>query len=157
MDTNQKIVAAAWGALKGDVGVPLEPGWCLSAVRMIVEEALGLEPWGFYERFLVGSPKALPEHESWWARDCERILREKGLAVPIKDRKPGDLLFNYEAAYSRQYQANIGHVGILLEHDMVIENINPRWRPASGIFPSSLALTPFKRWPATLAVRLPEV
>ena len=42
MTPNEWIVAAAWRAVFNQLsGLPAQPGWCLQAVRVIVEEALG--------------------------------------------------------------------------------------------------------------------
>ena len=42
MSPNERIVAAAWRAVLNQLnGLPTRPGWCLQAVRVIVEAALG--------------------------------------------------------------------------------------------------------------------
>ena len=121
---NQKIVDAAWESLKAQ-DLPTEYGWCMMTTRMIVERALSLGDYGFYDAYLEGHAKAEPVvPRSWWARDAHKILRDvHGFGVPASERKAGDLVFNYAVAASKQFPGhNIGHVGILLDRDTVLEN-----------------------------------
>ena len=154
MDTNERITRAAWAALKGDYPTETRPFFCLKFVRQVVEHALEQPSGDFYQRFLVRASSRKPEGTNPlldpWAVDLEASVKHLGLAVPLEERRPGDLLFNYEAA--KPY----GHVAILLEHDLVAENIAPKYRPKSGIFPGSKALTPLEHFPLTLIARLPE-
>ena len=154
MDTNERIVLAAWAAYRGDYPTEMRPFYCLKFVRQIVEHALSAPSGEFYRRFLVRASSRKPEGTNPllepWAVDLEASVKLLGLAVPLEERRPGDLLFNHEAA--KPY----GHVAILLEHDLVAENVKASYRPYSGIFPGSKALTPLEHFPLTLVARLPK-
>lgn len=156
---NKTIVRSAVDAANGKVlGLPQQPGWCLMTVRLIVEHAFSWPNGGFYDRYLVagtstrgGTPRERLQEamKDKWAADIEASMKKLGFAVPALLRQPGDLVFNYRAA------APIGHVGILLTRDIVLENIRPSYRPQSIILShGSLALTPYSSQPWTLTARL---
>ena len=142
--TNQKIVNAAWQALD-DEALPNKGGYCLMTTRMIVEAALDLGNMGFYRTFLEGYPKADPVvPRSWWARDAHKILRDRGFGVRLEDRQPGDLVFNHAVAPSDVYKGfNIGHVGILIDTNTVLENGGSN--RGVQLF-GAIHLTPLHRW-----------
>ena len=160
MTTNQKIVASLLRAAAGEVEIPQAPGWCLSFVRAVVEDALYGGVRKFYDLHLKagttrrGGTEAERLREAWvspWAADIERSMKVLGLGVPALLRRPGDLVFNHNAA------APVGHVGILLSRDLVVENINRSYRRQSVHLPrGSLSVTPFKSLPWTLVARLRE-
>lgn len=139
-----------------------EAGWCLAAVRLIVERAHGWRPGALYELFGTHrvEREGGPPPAAWWARDLERSLREQGHAVPIAKAEPGALLFNWRAAVNA-HGVYVGHVGILTHGGLVLENIRPEWRPQSlkrtlaDGRTSTLVLTPRHTFPTTLAVHLP--
>lgn len=159
MTTNDLIVKAAVAAANGRVpGLPTQGGWCLKAVRLIVEWGLFDGRQEFYKRWLVAGTttrggtdkdRLLEARADPWASDIESSMKRLGLGVPAALRKPGDLVFNYRAA------APIGHVGVLLTRDMVLENIRPDYRPSSvHLAHGSLSITPYAALPLTLVARL---
>lgn len=157
MSTNDRIRTAAYQAAAGKIDMPDRPGLCLTLVRLVIEAALFDGRYELYDRFLVagtsrrtgddvGNHRADP-----WAADLEASVKELQLNVPIFDRLPGDIVFNHLAA------APYGHVGILVERGLVLENIRHAYRPDSVHLDPHMALTPFEHFPITLVARLPEV
>ena len=157
--TNDRIVASLKRAVAGKVaGIPTRPGMCLQFVRVVVEDALELPSHDFYRRWLVDGTtrrgddlaKRLAEARlDPWASDIERSAKLKGLAVPAILRRGGDLVFNHHASEP------VGHVGILLDRNWVVESIDPRFRPESINLPGLITLTPFASRTWTLVARLP--
>lgn len=156
---NERVVKAAVAAANGRVpGLPMTSGYRLEFVRMVVEWALFEGRAEYYDRFLVAgttkrgglaSERLREAKNDPWASDAEASAKKLGWAVPALLRKPGDLVFNYEAA------APAGPVGILLTRDMVIENIHPSFRPDSiHLSHSSLSVTPYASRPWTLVARV---
>lgn len=155
---NQLIVAAAWAASRGALkGIPKGPSLCLMFVRVVVEAALGYRSHELYARYLVAGTTHRPGDErvrlaaakiSPWATDFEASVKQLGWAVPLEERQPGDLIFNHAAAKP------FGHVGILLDRNTVIENIDHDYRPHSILLPNSLALTPLESRSWTLVARV---
>lgn len=160
MNNNDQIVQAAWSAVFGKIpGVPQAPGFCLQAVRVIVEHALDWPSHDLYKRCLVASTSRRPgdageqlraAKQDPWAADLEASAKALGWPVPGKDRQPGDLVFNHAAAIP------YGHVGILLTPDVVLENVNAAFRPASIEVQPNLCLTPYHQVPWTLVARIPS-
>lgn len=147
MDTNQNICDTAWAAMRGEVNVYDDtPGMCLATVRQVLEASV-LEPWTLYRDYVQEwvQPEGYDRSNGHWARDCERSLRDLGMAVKGDRARPGDLLFNWRAAWSDRWGAYIGHVAILLDHDLVFENVAPQYRPHSA-HRGSLSLTPREYW-----------
>lgn len=157
--TNQKIVASLKRAIAGKLpGIPAKPGMCLQFTRMVVEDALKLPSHDFYRRWLLDGTtkrgndpaKRLAEARlDPWASDIERSMKLAGLAAPALLRRGGDLVFNFEAS------APIGHVGILLDRNWVVESVNAAYRPESINLPNLISLTPYSSRPWTLVARLP--
>lgn len=155
---NDKIVNSLYRAANGKVTIPPRHGLCLAFVRSVVEDALYGGERLFYQNYLKagttkrGGTDAERLREAWldpWASDIERSMKVLGLGVPAMLRKPGDLVFNYHAA------APIGHVGILLTRDLVVENIHPNYRPLSiHLAHGSLSITPYNTQAWTLVARL---
>ena len=144
-ERNAAIVDAAWQALD-DETLPNKGGYCLMTTRMIVERALGLGDGGFYRTYLEGHPKAAPDvPRSWWARDAHKILRDTHrYGVPVEERMAGDLVFNYAVAPSEIYKGfDIGHVGILIDTNTVLENGGANRGIAQF---GAIHLTRLKRW-----------
>lgn len=161
MTPNERITKAAWRAVFNQLsGLPTRPGWCLQAVRVIVEEARGWPSHELYRRFLVAGttrrPGAAEERLAAarldpWAADLEASAKALGWHVPGVERLPGDLVFNHAAA------APVGHVGVLISRDVVLENIDPDFRPRSvHLGHHSLSLTLYGSLPWTLVARVPE-
>lgn len=151
---NEKIVKTAWHCLKAQ-NLPKRSGWCMMTTRMIVERALGLGSMGFYSTYLVGHPKAAPNvPRNWWARDAQKILRDTHrFGVKLEDRMAGDLVFNHAVAPSKDFRGHmIGHVGILIDRDTVLENSGAR----RGVrIYSAIRLTPLREWlPVHQVIRL---
>lgn len=152
---NEQIVAAAERAIRGEIPVPKSPGLCLALVRMIVENGCFGGRWAFYERYLVTrTSQGGSSRSDWspWAADLEASMKQLGFQVPLAERKPGDLIFNHNAA--RPY----GHVGIYLMspsgRELVLENIRDEYRPHSQHLGRFLSLTPLEHFRRTLLARL---
>lgn len=166
MSTNEKIVAAAWKAIRGQLyAFEDKPGMCLASVRSVVEHAVGWPSHMLYAYHLterVETPTA--DSPFRWtrnphARDLERSLRNQGMAVPRAEMLPGDLLFNHDAApyYPEGWAddfpgvpfpsspVNIGHVMVYLGEGMVLENINPKYR-RYGFTRDNLSITPLDEY-----------
>jgi cell wall-associated NlpC family hydrolase len=165
--SNERIIRSATKALAGELQLPVATGYCLRLVRIIVEHALGIN---FYATYLTHRVERAPGDDTDpWARDLERSLREggHGIITPpagansryIGNRtlrelaQPGDLLFRWDVAPTKA-GTNVGHVGILLAHDLVLENINPRFRP-DGFHRRGTSVTPLVHYRTTLVARLP--
>lgn len=157
---NQRIMQAAWNAVFGKLnGLPTTPGLCLAAVRVIIESAAGWPSHELYKRYLVVGTSRRPGDSNErlqaakadpWAADMEASAKALGWPVPMLERKPGDLVFNHSAA------PPYGHVGVLIARDVVLENIDPRYRPESIVVGPSLCLTPINHVPWTLVARIPD-
>lgn len=157
---NQLLVASTKLALAAKIpGIPTRPGLCLAFVRVVAEHALKLPSHEFYVRYLVDGTtrrgddpaKRLAEARADpWAADLERSMKLQGLAVPALLRRGGDLVFNHLASEP------VGHVGILLDRNWLVESVDPRYRPDSINLPGCLSLTPFASRPWTLVARLRE-
>lgn len=158
---NERIRAAAWLAATSRLpALPTEPGWCLMFVRLIVEQALQLPDGGMYDRWLVAGSSYRPgtpeerlaaAKRSKMASDLEASAKKLGWGIPFHARQAGDILFNYRAL------PPFGHVAVLLDRNTVLENVDPRYRPASIHLPSSLAVSPVEALPWTLAARIPPL
>lgn len=156
--SNERIQASAWAAARGALkGLPQRPGLCLALARVIVEAALGMDSHELYARYLVAGTSRRKGDERArlaaakldpWAADLEASAKRLGWAVPAAERLSGDLVFDHAAAQP------YGHVGVLLDHSTVLENIDPAYRPGSIILPNHLALTPFRARPWTLVARV---
>lgn len=167
---NPAILKAAHAHIRGDLAGPKESGMCLSLVRQIVERACYQGRYEWYSRYLTrpiervdGAPSAVAEP---WARDMERSLRAAGMALELltngryvttdsRHLLPGDLLFRWDAAPTTKALLEpryIGHVGVLLEGQLVLENIAPANRKNSFQRRVS-ALTALKDFPVTTVIR----
>lgn len=156
--TNDRIVASLKKAASGKLpGIPNKPNYCLQFVRVVVEDALQLPSHALYTRWLVDGTtrrgddpaKRLAEaRQDPWASDIERSMKLLGFAVPSLLRRAGDLVFDYRAAEP------VGHVGLLLDRNWVVESVDPRYRPDSINLPGCLSLTPYSSRPWTLVARL---
>lgn len=164
--TNEKIVAASWKAIRGELyGFQDKPGHCLAAVRSVLEHALGWPSHTLYADYLsdrVETPTAdspLRWTRNPHARDLERSLRNQGMSIRYGDMEPGDVLFNHRAApYDPEGWAEafpgvpfpaapvpIGHVMVYLGEGMVLENINPKYR-RYGFTRDNLSITPLDEY-----------
>ena len=85
-----------------------------------------------------------------WTSDLESSMKYLGYGVKSEDRQPGDLIFNWRGA--KPY----GHVGLLLEHGQVLENIKTSYRPKSIHLGRHLSLTPLENFSHTLIARLQQ-
>lgn len=160
MTTNDRIVKAAIAAANGQVpNLPQQSGYCLQFVRMVVE-------WGlydgrdreFYRRHLVagttrrgGTPleRLLEARVDPWAADMEASAKALGWPVMGILRQAGDLVFDHKAAEP------VGHVGVLISKDMVLENIHRKYRPGSiHLGHGSLSITAYSARPWTLVARV---
>lgn len=150
---NEAVAEKAWDVVRGNPLLDgIERGWCLQGARMIVEAAMGWNDKEFYSRYGVkrttqGGPGRT--NWSWWAADIEASMKQLDLAVPAGDRQPGDLIFRYKAA--KPY----GHVGLYLGRDLVLEVVDPDYRPRS-MARGDVSVTPYGYWDPTLIARLAE-
>jgi len=163
-----KIITSAYRALRGELAVPNEPGLCLKLVRVIVEDAFGMQPWSWYSEWLKADrrvQRAEGDDYEPWARDMERALREAGFAysfnlsansryVPheriMNSCSWGTLLFRWDTAKTRR-GTFVGHVGILMPGGLVLENANPVIRQDS-LVRGFTCLTPLAKFPVTTAI-----
>lgn len=76
-------------------------------------------------------------------------MKQAGLLIPAAHVTPGDLVFNHNAAVP------YGHVAIVIAPGVVLENIDPGFRPGSIHLKNSLSLTPLESQAWTLTARLP--
>jgi hypothetical protein len=144
------IESAAWAVVHGDPLLSeLKSGWCLKAVRLIVERAFGWVDGELYTRHGTHRTTGATDRTDWqwWSTDMERSFREQGKAVSAFERQPGDLLFSHVLAKP------VGHSAILLSRDLILEVVNPAFRPRS-FHRGSICLTPWGEWEPTLVVRL---
>lgn len=151
-DAGRMVARSARAVLEGSPLLDgVRPGWCLMAVRLVVEHALALPAGGFYRGFGVArTERSVGRTDwSWWASDIEASMKRLGLAVPFAARQPGDLVFSHELA------APIGHVAILATDGAMLEVTDPRRRPTSFVR-GSVCLTPWNAWTPTLVARLPD-
>jgi hypothetical protein len=154
MTPNEHILTSAYKVAHGTLREPTDSkgrkvgGFCLAQARIIIEDAFGWPSHYWYEKYVTQwvQPDGYNRALGHWARDAERSLRNLGMSVNPDEREPGDLMFNWKAAYSQQWGAYIGHVGVLLHGDMVLENINPRFRVGKGFMRDSTGVTPLRAW-----------
>ena len=150
----EAILESAYLVAQGRGRVPTDKqgrnvsGLCLAQTRMIIEDAFGWPSHFWYEKYVTEwvQPPGYDRRLGHWARDAERSLRNLGMAVPYENRAAGDLLFKWKSAYSMQWGAYIGHVGVLIDGDLVLENINPRFRLGEGFMRGSTGITPVDAW-----------
>lgn len=170
LESNARITKAGYAAARGTLPLPDASGMCLAAVRIIVEHALFGGKWEWYrwrtqpvER-VPGAPKSAHDPV---ARDMERSLTRAGMALKLKQQGryllpdktliPGDLLFRWDAAaWKYGMVPYYGHVGVLLDGGLVLENINPAYRSHS-LQRGVTALTPIDRFQFTTAIRFDPV
>lgn len=167
LESNARIVKAAYAAARGTLPLPDASGLCLAAVRIIVEAALFNGAWRFYDwRTQPVERKAGAPREAFEpvARDMERSLVRAGMALPLEHHGtryaapddtlvPGDLLFRWDtAAWKWGEVEHYGHVGVLLDGGLVLENIKPSNRSFS-LQRGVLSLTPIDRFTFTTAIR----
>lgn len=158
-----QVVDAAYRMSNGQLKAPEHPGFCLQLVRIIIEAAYGMKPYEFYDWRTHPVERAEGDSNEPWARDMERSLRIAGMNYDFGDQRyvrsediiaecdPGDLLFRWDVARTRQGTL-IGHVGILMPGGMVLENVDPRHRSNSFI-KGYTALTPLNDFRVTTAIQ----
>jgi len=156
------VIESANKVLSGALRAPEHPGLCLQLARIIIEDAYGLKPYAFYNWLTNPVERDPADDRDPWARDMERSLRLAGMAYEfsegryirpetiIQEAEPGSLLFRWDVARS-PYGTFIGHVGVLLDNGMVLENINPRFRKTS-FFRGNTAITPLADFPTTTVI-----
>jgi hypothetical protein len=158
--SNEAIVEAAYAVARGELWEPKdrngEPlaGYCLAQTRVIVERAFRMRSHQWYEDYVTEwvQPAGYDRSLGHWARDAERSLRNLGMQVDFLKREPGDLVFNWESAYSNTWKAYIGHVGVLVHGDLVLENIHPAFRAGRGFMKGTTGLTPVHAWKQVTSV-----
>ena len=138
-DVNSKIIETIGGFIGGLVPLDEEKEHCLGFVTSIIDKAIGISVPDFYATYV--RERADPQ-EHWaedgpWARDAEHALRALGMAVSPGDARPGDLFFIWRDAVAPEWSKReghtvyYGHVGVLLAPGVLIENVNPAYRPHS--------------------------
>jgi cell wall-associated NlpC family hydrolase len=152
MTKNTQISKTAWQFARGVYAGPSKPFYCLRLVRLIVEKALGVDFYGMYG--VARTSQERPKDEwgredmSWFASDIEASMKRLKLAIHISQRQPGDLIFNYKAA------TPYGHVGVLIDSNTVLENVDPSFRQNSIIVRPNMCLTPINDIGHTLIARI---
>lgn len=165
------IAKAALAVMRGQVpNTPVESGECLAFVRVVVQRALAISFDEFYSHGIRVESKT--PNRPWWARDMERGLRAEGWAVNtprygptgdpgryqqtenVRNIRPGDLFFRNDTATNRQGE-DVGHVGIYMGGGLIMENIDPQYRPYSARLAKdyNVSLTPIGSWPVTTIIR----
>jgi hypothetical protein len=150
---NRRVVRSVEDAYAGRLKVvDHASGMCLRVTREILEAAFNLEPFGLYQRYMTERVERNPgDDPDPWARDLERSLRNRQMAVPAEEAIPGDLLFQWQTAPTgtvndRGEPNYYGHVGILMPGNLIFENINPKHR-RFGFSRGMIAITPYEAWP----------
>ena len=165
MSRSEDIVDSGMRVLEGDLKVPTQSGYCLKLVRLVIEDAMGWPSHKFYEYRTDIVERHPRDDKSPWARDMERSLHNQGMTVlnpepgeryvsPVKiidEARPGDLLFKWNSARTRS-GTFVGHVGILMHNNLVLENINPAYR-ARSFMRGVTGLTPLSEFLVTRVVR----
>ena len=171
---NQQIVSAAYQVIRGEIPEPTAPGYCLRLVRTVIEHAVYEGRYRLYEQVLKRrvDPDLRASNDPY-ARDLEANLRDFGMDVPGLERAdgppgdparyishiqssiasgvilPGDLLFRWDVVRD-QNGVFVGHVAILLDHGLVLENVAARpGRLSRG--PTFLSVA--GDWPVTSVMR----
>lgn len=167
---NERMLRSCWRAVAGTLPLPEHAGWCLQLVRLVVEDAFDLPAFGWYAwRTLLAGGRH--DHDTTpWARDMERSLRAAGMLVPLprygsvadpqryalvdeaEGALPGDLLFRWDTGRDSA-GAYVGHVGVLLPHGLVLENINPAYRSARTGVTRGVTRVGALSWGVTSVVR----
>ena len=168
MTANSRIVASALAAIRGETNLPTQPGLCLAMVRIIVERAFHWPSHEWYKWRTIAVKRSVRADTGPWARDMEASLRAARMDVPMPragpdgdpmryvdlseaDPEPGDLLFRWDTA--RAVTGDwIGHVGIYLGHELVLENVDPRARPGC-MNRGPTVLSRLGAWPVTTVIR----
>jgi hypothetical protein len=161
-----RIVTSAYRAMRGELALPEQAGMCLKLVRVIVEDAFGMQPWSWYSQWLTDDrrvQRAPGDDYEPWARDMERALRDARLAYSIPNEGRyvshekimrtcgwGTLLFRWDTAKTKR-GTFVGHVGILMPGGLVLENVNPAFR-AMSLARGFTCLTPLSQFPVTTAI-----
>ena len=170
MTPNERITQSAYALLRGEIRAePDQPGLCLALVRVVLEHAFWNGQWALYDRHLSHRVERSPGSSSDpWARDAERSLSRQGMALDLPRQpfegdtqryvnldaaagqlQPGDLLLRWDTALNR-YGDYVGHVGILMPGDLVLENV--AHRPGS-LQRGPTTLSRLGAWPVTTVVR----
>lgn len=153
MSDREKIDAAAWAAVRGELVTTREPGLCLRFVREVVEHALSWSPGQLYDYVPDWvQPTGYDRDEGHWARDLERSWRDLGMTLTGDRVRGGDILCNWRTAWSTRHEAWVGHVAIALEPDLVVEVVSPAYRPRS-LSAGGLCLGP-REWTPTTVLRV---
>jgi hypothetical protein len=174
MTNNERITRASYALVRGTspVTAPRVGGFCLQLVRLVIEDAMRWPSHEFYRRHLTHRvERAAGDDTDPWARDVERTMRMQGhaIAVPASGNRyvtkeeiatfaePGDILYRWDTARTPA-GTFVGHVGILLHGDLVLENVNPAFRKRSlhNSHNRTLTLTGIEDFAVTLVARLPE-
>lgn len=153
MSDREKIEAGAWDVVAGKLITTTEPGLCLAFVRQVLEHALGWPSHRLYE--LAVTSWVIPgwdQDQGHVSRDAERDLRDLGMTLTGDRVRGGDILFNWRAAWSTRYDAYVGHVGIALGDDLVLEVVLPAYRPQALVKGGGLCLGP-RSWAPTTVIR----
>ena len=179
MTPNERIVDAALGVLTERTPEPRDrhgrviSGYCLAQVRIIIERALWAGAWRWYDTWWTHRASDKPRGVTGpWARDMEASLRAAGMALelprtgPAGDPtryvamgqamadgliRPGDLVFRWDVA-KHSSGAFIGHVGVLVARDVVVENVAPSNRASRSWNRGPTVLGPLT-WPVTAVIR----
>jgi len=165
LNRNEDIVDSALMVLEGGLPVPTQSGYCLKLVRIVIEDAFEWPSHKFYEYRTDIVERHPKDDSSPWARDMERSLHNQGMTILnpkngqryvspgeiIEHAQPGDLLFKWNSARTRN-GTYVGHVGILMHNNLVLENINSAFR-SKGFMRGVTGLTPLNEFLVTRVIR----
>jgi len=168
MTHGERITASAHAAIRGDIKLPTQPGLCLAMTRIIIEHAFQWPSHHWYRWRTITVNRSPRANTDPWARDMEASLRAARMDVVLPragpagdptryvdlgdaDLEPGDLLFRWDTARSETGDW-IGHIGVYIGHELVLENVNPTFRPGA-MSRGATVLSRLGEWPVTTVIR----
>lgn len=116
--TNARIIATLLSVMEGKTFVYNEaPGWCLRALRYVIQAALDIDSVEFWRRYRTRiSTRNTDPARSYWATDVMASLREEAEQIPLEQIKGGDVIFSWKLG------APFGHCAVMLTPKLCYEN-----------------------------------
>jgi len=152
-NVNPKIMNALDRWAGGIVSLDENKNHCLGFITSAIENGAGISIAEFYSTYVKwhADPVEHWTEDEPWARDAEHSLRKLGMGISIHDVEPGDLLFIWRDAEAKEWSKReghtvyYGHVGILIAPGLLIENVDPAYRPHS-FHRGNIQITSLHRW-----------